>query len=130
MHVELSRTFSADVQLDSVGSGRQWSLSWKISVNIFVKHIPEMNLISFLCNFGGLLGEVIAVAFALNNICEEQKIMVDSIHEILNSSQESRLSQPLYRRNDRDASQLALDQRNSLKNYFNSQLFQPWDNNV
>ena len=24
--------------------------------DIFVKHIPEMNLIGFLCNFGGLLG--------------------------------------------------------------------------
>ena len=24
--------------------------------DIFIEHIPEMSLISFLCNFGGLLG--------------------------------------------------------------------------
>ena len=68
------------------------------------------------------ISKIIAVAFALNNICEENKILIEETN--INRGYNNYV-QPRYLLNETNVDLQSIDQRNALKIYFNNQNFQP-----
>ncbi|CAG2103195.1 unnamed protein product [Medioppia subpectinata] len=65
------------------------------------------------------ISDVIIVAFAMNNLCDENKCRIDP--KWIRDLQTDRVySQPLFRNNDRNADQFSIEARDALKQYFHT----------
>jgi hypothetical protein len=82
----------------------------------------------FLINFSSFLGLAVQVCFALHNICEERKDFPRT--EWIQSDPEEVGRRNQERRTSDERANEAKAIRNALKNYFFSQQFQPWDEEI